>query len=179
MLNNYFIRKATLVDTNQILEIYTDAKRLLKESGSDQWQSGYPNLSTVTSDILDNGLYILLWDEKIIGVSFITDQGEKTYQQIDGSWLNDEPYFVVHRIATRDGYYGMGVAQTLFNFTEQLALEKGIRNIRVDTHKQNLSMQSLLSKLNYQYCGIIDLNLPKPYESKRLAYQKIIRDSCM
>lgn len=176
VLDNYNIRIATLADLDQIVSIYEDAKRLLKASGSDQWQSGYPNHDTVKSDIFEDNLYILIRNDIIIGVAYFGDQGEKTYHKIDGTWLNDEPYLVIHRIATRDGYYGMGVAKALFNFGEKLALEKGIYNIRVDTHKQNLTMLSLLSKLNYHYCGIIDLGLPKPFDSTRLAYQKILRN---
>jgi GNAT superfamily N-acetyltransferase len=174
MLNNYHIKKAQLNEIDEINIIYDDAKKLLKANGSDQWQSGYPNHTTIKDDILNDCLYILLDGEEIIGVAYINNKEEKTYLEIDGSWLNDEPYLVIHRIATRKDHYQKGVARTLLTYAEEIARAQGINNIRLDTHKLNISMQSLLSKLGYQYCGIVDLNLPKPFESKRFAYQKVI-----
>ena len=50
-------------------------------------------------------------------------------------------------------------------------MSKGIKNIRVDTHKDNKSMQGLLLKNNYKYCGVIYLE----DGSKRIAFEKEVK----
>lgn len=53
------------------------------------------------------------------------------------------------------------------------AVETDINNImdiiKVDTHEENISMQKLLKKNNFKYCGIIYLE----DKSKRIAFEKI------
>ena len=44
------------------------------------------------------------------------------------------------------------------------------KSIKVDTHEQNLSMQKLLRKNNFEHCGIIYLQ----DNSKRIAFEKIL-----
>ena len=49
-------------------------------------------------------------------------------------------------------------------------IRENIESLKIDTHEDNLGMQSLIKKLGYQYCGIIYTN----YDAKRLAFEKII-----
>lgn len=88
--------------------------------------------------------------------------GKKTdYQTIDGSWLNDRPYSVVHRVATAPGT--KGVATFCLNWAyEQFP------NIKIDTHDDNIPMQHLLVKLGFTCCGHTTLQ----NGDIRLIYQK-------
>ena len=45
---------------------------------------------------------------------------------------------------------------------------KGIKNIKIDTHEDNLIMQKLLEKNSFKYCGVIYLL----DGSKRIAFEK-------
>jgi RimJ/RimL family protein N-acetyltransferase len=171
------IRKATINDTENILMIYEDAKRLLKESGSDQWQNGYPNIDSIRHDLKEDNLYVACLNQEVIGTAYISPMGEPTYKAIDGKWLNDEPYLVIHRIATKGTSYHHGVAKEIIRFSEQAALQRGINNIRVDTHFLNIPMQNLLKATGFKDCGIIFLNLPKPFENRRLAYHKVLSNN--
>jgi len=53
---------------------------------------------------------------------------------------------------------------------EKMCLEKGIHSIKIDTHEQNISMQRLLDKNGFQYCGVIFV----ADQSPRVAYEKIL-----
>ena len=53
---------------------------------------------------------------------------------------------------------------------EEMCKNMGINSIRIDTHEENLPMQNLLKKNNYEYCGIIYLE----DKSERLAFEKIL-----
>lgn len=72
---------------------------------------------------------------------------EADYAVIDGAWLNDEPYFAFHRVCVSEAHKGKGLAASLFSYSEAFAKEKGVRNIRIDTHPDNLSMQKALAKM--------------------------------
>ena len=97
-------------------------------------------------------------DGKIIGVFVYFKGNDPTYDKIDGKWLDDEEYGVIHRIAS----CGKGV----FSECVDWCLNQH-HNIRIDTHKDNKIMQHLLSKHGFSYCGIIWLE----DGSERLAYQ--------
>jgi RimJ/RimL family protein N-acetyltransferase len=55
-------------------------------------------------------------------------------------------------------------------YAEELALQIGIEDIRVDTHSDNLAMQTLLARLDYKLCGTITLLSGAP----RIAFQKVL-----
>ena len=83
-----------------------------------------------------------------------------TGSRIEGRWLNDKPYGVIHRLAS-NGKTG-GVARLCIAWCAARA-----DNLRADTHADNLVMQRLLLANGFQPCGIIYTR-----ESPRLAYQK-------
>lgn len=104
----------------------------------------------------------------IVATAVISFAGEITYTQIDGKWMDDSPYVVIHRLAVRAGYERQGLAVKMFDFAHTLAAERGITSARVDTHRDNSQMQSLLAGQGYKLCGEITLQSG----AKRIAYQK-------
>ena len=85
---------------------------------------------------------------------------DPTYRVIDGAWLNNERYAVIHRIASSGEK--SGVLAAAVEFCKQYA-----ENIRIDTHEDNAVMQTALKKLGFRHCGTIYLENGDP----RLAYQ--------
>lgn len=78
-----YIRQAAKNDLEQIMPIIDEAKKFLKEENP-QWQSGYPNVETITADIKDGVAWVLIVDQKIAGYTAITDEPDPNYKQIDG-----------------------------------------------------------------------------------------------
>ena len=164
-------RKSTTDDIEDILNIIRQAQEYLKDAGIDQWQNGYPNKETIEKDIKEEHSYVLVENNKVIATAAISFDEEKTYSTIfEGSWLSDKTYAVIHRIAVERSLKGSGLASIIIKETERLSLQKGVASIKVDTHKNNLSMQRFLEKNGFSYCGIIYLE----DGSKRLAYEKFI-----
>lgn len=163
-------RKANENDVSNILHIIHQAKAYFKNNRIDQWQNGYPNMEIVQRDIQCGYAYILTTGNRVVGTIAISFDGEKTYRRIrDGAWITDGPYAVIHRIAIDDRFKGAGFASVFIHYFEKMCVEKGIHSIRVDTHKENLSMQRLLQKNGFQYCGIINLE----DGNERNAYEKV------
>lgn len=164
-------RKAVESDIKEIISIINQAQIHFKECRIDQWQDNYPNIETIKKDIFNNYSYILSKDGIIVATVAISFQGEKTYETIyDGQWSSNDEYAVIHRLAVHEKYKGLGLSNKIIKNIEKMTLEKNIHSIKVDTHKDNISMKQVLIKNNFKYCGIIYLE----DRSERIAFEKII-----
>jgi len=164
-------KKAEFQDAAAIMKIIKAAQRYLKNKGIDQWQKNYPNLETIKNDIENSYSYLLKKDKIIIATAAIIFGEDPTYNYIEaGDWICEGKYGVIHRAAVAEDYKGQGIISKIFKETEKMAAEKGAVSIRIDTHQENNSMQRLIEKEGFKYCGIIYT----ADKSKRLAYEKII-----
>jgi len=167
------IRLSKIEDIPNIMIIIDDAKAYLASQNIEQWQNGYPNTEQVENDILKDESYVVINDEnQIMATSMFTTNPEPTYKVIDGNWIIDESkiYGVIHRMAIKKEFRKFGLATFMFHKFHLQLLEKNIESLKIDTHEDNLRMQSLIKKLGYKYCGIIYTS----YNSKRLAFEKVI-----
>ena len=157
------IRIATLKDLDSILRIYEHARSFMASHGNPtQWGTTYPPVDMIEHDIQMGNAYVCEENNRVIAVFYYAFENDATYTTIyDGNWLNDAPYGVVHRIAS-DGTV-KGAASFCLNWAFSQC-----QNLKIDTHQDNLVMQSLLAKLDFKKCGII---LTED-GSSRIAYQK-------
>ena len=163
------LRKATVSEIPQIWKILLQAIEQRKQDGSKQWQNGYPNEQTVRDDIAKEFAYVLVEDEKIIAYAAVIFGIEPAYNNIQGKWLTNEDYVVVHRVATSNEVKGRGIATQLFKMVEGIATEQNVFSIKVDTNFDNIPMLKILDRLGYSYCGEIFFN-----GAPRRAYEKVI-----
>ena len=164
-------RKTTEKDIDNVMKIINEAKEYFRGERIDQWQNGYPNSDTIYDDIKNNSSYVLEYENEIVATSMISFEKDKTYNKIyEGQWLSNKDYAVIHRIAVSTKFKGKGVAVNIISKVEALCKEKGVSSIKIDTHKDNISMQRLLEKTGFKYCGIIFLE----DNSKRVAFEKMI-----
>lgn len=164
-------RKSTEKDLKNIMKIINGAKEFLKENKVDQWQSGYPNEEVILLDIEKGDSYVLEYDGIILGTTALSFDGEETYDEIyEGDWLSFGEYGVIHRIAVDRNTKIKGLGTEIIKRCEEICLSKGIKNIKIDTHEDNLTMQKLLEKNNFKYCGVIYLE----GDIKRVAFEKEI-----
>ena len=164
-------RKSVKTDISNIMSIISQAQDYFKEHGINQWQDNYPNSEIINNDIDNNYSYVLLNEDNIIATAAVSFDGEKTYDSIyEGQWISNNEYAVIHRIAVDNNFKGMGLSTQIIKNVQELCLEKGVYSIKVDTHKENLSMQRMLNKNKFQYCGIIYLE----DGSKRIAFEKTL-----
>jgi len=165
------LRKSKEKDIRDIMEIIKEAQAYLKEMKIDQWQNGYPNEEVIRKDILNGYSYVLTDKDKVIATVALSFDGEPTYNEIyEGSWLTDNEYAVIHRIAVTKEMKGKNIASIILKRIEEICKERAIKSIKIDTHEDNLSMQRLLKKNNFKYCGVIYLE----GKVKRIAFEKEI-----
>ena len=158
------IREARLADMDAIMQVFSAAKRIMRQSGNmHQWGEGYPSEDVVKTDMEKKGAFVVEEENKVVGYFAFLPSPDPTYNRIyDGKWIDDEQaYHVVHRIASYPEVHG--VFSSILDFCSSLD-----RNIRIDTHRDNTIMQHNLLKHGFTYCGIIYLLSG----DERLAYQR-------
>lgn len=163
------LRKATLSEIPVIWEILQQAIERRKQDGSEQWQDGYPNEQSILKDLSNGSAYVLTEKDQIIAYAAIIFGVEPAYNDIEGKWLTNGDYVVVHRVATSNEAIGKGIATHLFKLIEDIALESKVYSIKVDTNFDNAPMLKILDKLGYTYCGEVFFR-----GSARKAFEKVL-----
>lgn len=168
----YEFRKAANSEIPQIWTILQQAIARRKADGSNQWQNGYPNPEAIENDLCKEVGFVLADGEKVIGYSAVLINDEPAYADINGQWLSNGDFVVVHRVAISEDYLGQGLVQQMFLEIEKYALSQNIHSIKVDTNFDNLPMLRIVEKLGYTYCGEVYFS-----GSPRKAFEKLLPKS--
>ncbi len=163
------IRQATPEDAGRIWQIIQQAQERMRLRGSNQWQDGYPNPEVIGRDIEHGYGHVLYNETGVIAYASVIFDGEPAYDKLDGRWLTDQPYVVVHRLAVANEMLQQGVATLFMQRVEDLSRERGVYSFRVDTNFDNLSMQKILANLGFVYCGEVVYR-----QGYRRAYEKTL-----
>ena len=163
------IVKATPENLPQIMQLVANARQIMRQNGNHtQWTNGYPSEEIILNDIHSEHGFVCVENNEIVGYFCFCkgDNPEPTYKVIEnGKWLNNEPYGVVHRLAS--GGTTRGIAQACFDFCFTQT-----NNIKVDTNHNNIPMQNFFKKYGFSYCGVIYINDGSP----RDAFQMVVTE---
>ena len=149
------IREATNADIPAIMEIIVEVVPLMRASGNLQWDSSYPNSAVFAEDVAASQLWVAEIEGAIAGLSAITTEQYPEYADV-GLDIN-ETAIVTHRLAVSPRYRGKGVAAALMQQAEQVAIERGINTLRVDTNSANEATRKLFPKIGYRFVGEMSL----------------------
>ena len=186
----FSIRPATPADIPALRPVFEAAKGIMRADGNhDQWAApGFPPDDLLLRDIARGGGFVIesfeRWpvgaghDEtdaqtvmpgltghlaapRIVAYFALLSSPEPTYDVIDGAWLTDEPYGVIHRMASYPDIHG--IFSTIIDYAASR-----YTHLRIDTHRDNRIMRHLIEIHGFTYCGIIWLE----DGSERLAYER-------
>lgn len=156
------VRRAKAEELPEILAVYARARAFMRKTGNPtQWGEDYPSESLLSEDICEGRLYVLLSEGCICGVFALFANGDPLYDALTDTWQNDLPYAAIHRVASA------GVARGVLSSVIAFALTVS-NNLKIDTHEDNLVMQSALEKQGFVRCGIALL----PAIGRRILYQR-------
>ncbi len=163
------LRKAERSELPGIWTIIQHAIEQRRLDGSRQWQDGYPNPGTLETDLEQGYAYVLEENGEILLYAAVIFEPEPAYEAIEGKWLTNGPYLVLHRVAASLKAAGRNIGTVFFRMTEDLCRERGVPSIKVDTNFDNKPMLRILEKLGYTYCGEVYFR-----GSARRAYEKVV-----
>ncbi len=163
MKTNFVVELAKLSDLERIAELYKIARQfMIKHNNPNQWQKNYPEKSLIEQDVHDGNLYVIKNNGSICAVFYFSTAPDPTYATIyNGCWISNNPYGVIHRIASDGAQKGILKTAVAFAFCKS-------DSIRIDTHQDNFVMQSALSALGFTKTGVILLSNGE----SRIAFQK-------
>jgi len=127
----------------------------MRASGNFQWGDDYPNPEVFAKDIAIGQLWLSELAGSIVGISAITMDQDPEYA--DAGWDITEKAIVTHRLAVDPDCQGKGIAKALMAQAEQVAKDRGITILRVDTNSENMATRALFPKLGYEFSGEIGL----------------------
>lgn len=162
-------REAEVQEAAEIWQILQAAIQRRKEDGSKQWQNGYPNIETVLNDIAQHKGFVLYTGTEIIAYGALSCNDEPAYEAIEGKWLSQGDYVVIHRVAVAEKFLKQGFAKRILLEAEKWAADKKIQSIKMDTNFDNAAMLRIVDQLGYKYCGTVMMN-----GAERKAFEKII-----
>ena len=167
--NTIKFRKAEISDKDIIWEIIQQSIERRRIDGSTQWQNGYPNEQTVESDIAKNFGFVLTVNDEIAVYVALIFNDEPAYRTIDGAWLTNGEFVVIHRVAVSEKFAGQGLAKKLFDVIEDYVKSQKVQSIKVDTNYDNTAMLKILESKGYTYCGEVLLQ-----SGMRKAFEKVL-----
>lgn len=164
----FTLTKAMLGDEALCMEIIADGRQFQQEQGFVQWTEAYPILPDIAEDIETQRAWLLREGDTVLGYLCLDFDGEPAYDAITGgSWLCDEPYAVLRRLALNAR--GRGLTRVLFDLAAERSREQGITYLRPNIGLQNSRMQHILEKVGFEKRGIIIFQ-----GSGKFAYEKRI-----
>ena len=166
---NYIFRPAVSSDIPRIMEIIEQAKTQMAKEGRKQWDVNYPARKHIATDIESGYGYVMCICENVIAYGAVIFGQDPTYASINGEWLSNQEYVVLHRLAVADEMKRNGIATRYIGYVEELAISKGFGSFRVDTNFDNTYMLRIFEKLKFHYCGEIYFE-----RGSRMAYEKLI-----
>ncbi|MNJ51221.1 TDP-fucosamine acetyltransferase [compost metagenome] len=104
-------------------------------------------------DDLDNECIFISRDHsQIAGVVSFDDKDFQEYEAIE--WNDNEGRFaVIHRLAVRPAYQGLGVAKELIQFVHDSCRKQQYSSIRLDVHSDNKQAVQFYINLGYEVRG--------------------------
>lgn len=156
------IRKATINEIQKITDITENVKKIMHEVDNiPQWDYGYPNYEVFANDIKNETLFVYDIDGEIAGYIVVNNEEDVAAQTI--KYRKYDTYQVIHRFAVTPEFRGKGVAKALVNYVFDMAKEKNLEAIRIDTNSQNIQMNSLILSMGFEFCGQMEFKKDRPF----------------
>lgn len=166
---NTDFRPAYIKDFEACWKIIDQARRMMILSGRHQWTPNYPSREDIERDINNGNAYVLTVDNVVAVYGAVILNGEPKYENIDGQWMSNGDYYVIHRFATLPKYQREGLARIFINKVNSLCEVERVPSIKVDTNYDNIPMVKLLSSMGFCLCGQIEYGT----RGTRFAFEKL------
>lgn len=155
--NQEMIRKACKQDIGAVSAIY-EAIHDSEEAGDVTigWIRGvYPTKATAEAAVLRDDLYVLD-EEDIRGAAIINQIQPDSYKE--GAWTvhaEAMEVLVLHTLVIHPAYAGRGYGREMVAFYEEMARERHITCLRMDTNSRNQRARNLYASLGYHEVDIV------------------------
>lgn len=139
-------------DLPEIIKLVSVCSEKMQMEGNFQWYEEYPTPEILSKDIKNGTFFIVLENNKIIGILALTYEEEPQYKDIQ--WKDEKGRALeLHRMGVHPKWQGSGIGKALFDFAEKFAKKNGYTSIRLDTYCENKRMIELVELRGYNRTG--------------------------
>ncbi|MCL2843683.1 MAG: GNAT family N-acetyltransferase [Oscillospiraceae bacterium] len=165
-----YIRPATPGDFDAVWAVLQSGRQYLKDQNLPQWQTGCgPREAEIKERLKAGESYVLILDSVVSGYTMLVPEPDGSPPMSEGAWAPcDTPYVAVHRVAMGEHCRGKGLAGGFLRDMVLIAGALGYRDIRIDTHPDNVIMQKIIQQAGFVRCGTMEKGIPG---GTRWAYQ--------
>ena len=75
-MGSYVLKQAEMGQLSAAMDLINEGKQYLKEQGSDQWQTGYPDETDIREDILRGRGYFVTEEERLL--AYLEELSDRT-----------------------------------------------------------------------------------------------------
>ena len=142
------IRRAKIQEIPEIMEVARACAAHMINLGIFQWNDQYPTAKSFANDISRQELYVLLNEDRIIGMVALTTIMDEEYKPVE--WLTkSRNNLYIHRLGVHPDFQGQGYAQKIMDYAEHFAKENGYNSVRLDTFSKNRRNQRFYEQRGY------------------------------
>ncbi|GJM63844.1 N-acetyltransferase [Persicobacter diffluens] len=151
------VRKAVQADLYHINSSVLEIKGEMLKLNIQQWplDQDYPSVDMIRADLERGDYYVLEIEGQYAGSVVLNTTTTPPYEKIH--WQSEE-FLAVHRLVSLPAFRVHKPGLLLMQFAEQLAVERGLNSIRLDTYSNNARANAFYRKLGYEFRG--EINLP-------------------
>lgn len=157
------VRRASISELDSIMDIYAKAREFMRENGNPRQWANHPSRELIQGYVEDGYLYVVEKEDGVLGVFAFLPGPDEAYVRIDGAWLDDAPYWVIHAVASTFRSHG------LFSIICDWVFQR-VKNVRIDTSPDNKPMLRGFEKQGFTRCGIV--HVAEDPELTLIAYQR-------
>ena len=164
------VRLATLNDIKSINLLYKNVIRGLNEKKIDMlWGDVYP-FCEVENDINSESIYILEFEENIIGSFVLSDFDDPDYHDIE--WTNNDNFIYLNRLVVDPLFQGRGFAMDALELIENQMKDSEYKTIRLTVYERNYPAINLYEKFGFKKVNVGFWQLE---DKKFIGYEKEIK----
>ena len=158
----FIIESGSLTDIDELEKLYDELNdHLSATTNYPGWIKGiYPVRENAVAGVNNQSLFVARCDGRIAGSVILDHQPEEAYENI--RWKVEADYsriFVVRTFVVHPSFLQMGVGRALIDYSLELAVNSGMKSIRLDVYEKNFPAISLYEKCGFEYIDTVDLGL--------------------
>tara|TARA_R110000765_G_scaffold320413_1_gene412415 strand:+ start:26 stop:541 length:516 start_codon:yes stop_codon:yes gene_type:complete len=156
------IKTVTLADVDTVFELYKLASEYQKTKEKViVWPDFKREL--VITEIAENRQFKLIIENQVTCIWAITFSDAQIWEE-----KNKDSAIYIHRIATNPKFRGNNFVLTIVEWAKELAFEKGIQFVRLDTLGKNIKLIEYYKNAGFDFLGMFNLkntdSLPEHYK---------------
>lgn len=149
-MEKYCFRLAKKEELKDVLLLYKNA---LEEEFC-VWNEEYPSEFEINNDYLNNNLFVLLIDDKVIGALSLVDENE--LDDYNG-WIIKDNYIEMARVVISKFYHGKNLAKLMVECIIKECIKRKYKSIHIACQVDNIPAIKTYQKVGFSFYDKVSL----------------------